>query len=165
MIGNRQKKVRVASSALEKFLRRVKKELGVGRSAVTVCFVDNAEMARMNQRFRKKHGPTDVLSFPASASPLFSVSSATSALKSTRSSSRYFPRTRIAERGKAYLGDIAIAPGVARRYAKKNGRTLDSELRVLILHGVLHLLGYDHEADTGEMDQIEHKMRRKFGLA
>jgi probable rRNA maturation factor len=62
------------------------------------------------------------------------------------------------------LGDIAIAPATARRYAKKNGRSLNNELRVLILHGVLHLLGYDHETDRGEMDRIEHKMRRRFGL-
>ena len=64
-----------------------------------------------------------------------------------------------------YLGDIAIAPVTARRYAKKNGRSLSNELRVLILHGVLHLLGYDHETDRGEMDRIERKMRRRFGLA
>ena len=63
------------------------------------------------------------------------------------------------------MGDIAIAPATARRYAKKNGRSLNSELRVLILHGVLHLLGYDHETDHGEMDRIEQKMRRRFGLA
>ena len=64
-----------------------------------------------------------------------------------------------------YLGDIAIAPETARRYAKKNGRSLSNELRVLILHGVLHLLGYDHETDRGEMNRIERKMRRRFGLA
>ena len=64
-----------------------------------------------------------------------------------------------------YLGDIAIAPRTARRYAKKNGRSLSGELRVLILHGVLHLLGYDHETDRGEMDRIERKLRRRFGLA
>jgi probable rRNA maturation factor len=63
------------------------------------------------------------------------------------------------------LGDIAIAPDTARRYARKNGRRLSDELRVLILHGVLHLLGYDHETDRGEMDRIERKMRRRFGLA
>jgi probable rRNA maturation factor len=62
------------------------------------------------------------------------------------------------------LGDIAIAPETARRYANKKGRSLNNELRVLILHGVLHLLGYDHETDHGEMNRVEHSMRRKFGL-
>jgi rRNA maturation RNase YbeY len=64
-----------------------------------------------------------------------------------------------------YWGDIAIAPGVARRYAKKNGRSFAGELRVLMLHGVLHLLGYDHESDRGEMDRLEKKLRRRFGIA
>ena len=63
------------------------------------------------------------------------------------------------------MGDIAIAPETARRYAKKNGRSLGNELRVLVLHGVLHLLGYDHETDRGEMDRIEREMRRRFGLS
>jgi len=63
-----------------------------------------------------------------------------------------------------YLGDIAISPATARRYAKRHGRKLSSELRVLILHGVLHLLGYDHEADRGEMDRIERKLRKRLGL-
>jgi probable rRNA maturation factor len=165
MIWNRQHKVRIAMRDLEGFLLRVKRELRVGRSDVTVCLVGDAEMARMNQKFRKKPGPTDVLSFPASASPLFSVSSAVSALKSTRFPSRFVSRAPTAGREVQYLGDIAIAPGVARRYARKHGRTLDSELRVLILHGVLHLLGYDHETDDGEMDRIEQKMRRRLGLA
>ena len=72
------------------------------------------------------------------------------------------PESRIV---KTHLGDIAIAPATARRYAKKNGEAVNNELRVLILHGVLHLLGYDHETDHGEMNRIEQKMRRRFGLA
>ena len=63
-----------------------------------------------------------------------------------------------------YLGDIAISPATARRYAKDSGRHLGSELRVLILHGVLHLLGYDHETDCGEMDEVEQRLRKRFGL-
>ena len=64
-----------------------------------------------------------------------------------------------------YLGDIAISPVTARRNAAKYGRTLNAELRILMLHGVLHLLGYDHETDRGEMNRIEAKLRRRFGLA
>jgi probable rRNA maturation factor len=63
------------------------------------------------------------------------------------------------------LGDIAIAPAVAKRNAKNLGRTLPAELKVLILHGVLHLLGFDHETDRGEMDRTEKKLRRRLGLA
>ena len=63
-----------------------------------------------------------------------------------------------------FLGDIAISPATARRYAKKHGRTLPNELQILILHGVLHLLGYDHETDNGQMTRVENRLRRKLGL-
>lgn len=63
-----------------------------------------------------------------------------------------------------YLGDIAIAPAVALRNARRAGRSLDDELRVLILHGVLHLLGYDHETDHGEMGRLELRLRRRLEI-
>src|SRR6266702_1915454 len=65
----------------------------------------------------------------------------------------------------AFVSDVEIAPETARRYAKKNGRTLQSELRILMLHGVLHLVGYDHESDNGQMNRIEQKLRRRLGIA
>ena len=65
MILNRQRAVRVARRPLELFLARVRRELGIGEADVTICFISDAEIARMNQAFRKKKGPTDVLSFPA----------------------------------------------------------------------------------------------------
>jgi len=164
MILNRQRAVRIARRPLELFLRRVENELHLGDSDITVCLVSDAEIARMNQAFRKKKGPTDVLSFPAGELRQASGSQRkriyTEGAEGTEKS-RGKPGSRTTE---PYLGDIAIAPETARRYAKKNGRSLSNELRVLILHGVLHLLGYDHETDRGEMDRIEHKMRRRFGL-
>ena len=66
------------------------------------------------------------------------------------------------ERG--YLGDVVIATGVARRQARDAGHSLQTELRVLALHGLLHLLGYDHERDNGRMARIERRLRRKGGL-
>lgn len=62
------------------------------------------------------------------------------------------------------LGDVVIALGVARRQAATAGHSLQTELRVLALHGLLHLLGYDHERDDGRMARIEHRLRRKGGL-
>jgi probable rRNA maturation factor len=168
MILNRQRAVRVARRPLEAFLRRVEKELDVVDSHVAVCFVSDAEIARMNEAFRKKKGPTDVLSFPAErkrqpfASRRKKNYTAVAGNIEGTEKSRGRPGSRTAE---TYLGDIAIAPETARRYAKKNGRSLSHELRVLILHGVLHLLGYDHETDRGEMDRMERKLRRRFGLA
>jgi len=154
MILNRQRAVRVARGPLEEFFRRVLREVNLRDSDITICFVRDAEIARMNLAFRGKKGPTDVLSFPTE----------------TKRRRRIYPdhaesRGDAEDTEKSYLGDIAIAPETARRYAKKNGQSLSSELRVLILHGVLHLLGYDHETDRGEMDRLEQKMRRRFGLA
>ena len=63
-----------------------------------------------------------------------------------------------------YLGDVVIAAGVARRQAREAGHTLGTELRVLALHGLLHLLGYDHERDEGRMARLERRLRRKGGL-
>ena len=151
MILNRQRAVRVARGPLEEFFRGVLREMNLRDSDITICFVSEVEIARLNLAFRGKKGPTDVLSFPADRG------------KKKRIYTEDAESTEGAE--KSYLGDIAIAPETARRYAKKNGRSLSNELRVLILHGVLHLLGYDHETDRGEMDRIERKLRRRFGLA
>ena len=61
-------------------------------------------------------------------------------------------------------GDIAISPAAARRNARSLGRNVPEELRVLILHGVLHLAGYDHETDEGEMERRELRLRRRLGI-
>ena len=150
MILNQQHEVRVALRPLESFLRRVERELGLKQSDVTVCLVSDAAMARLNENFRKRKGPTDVLSFPHLARQ-----------KPVRSRRRLQVTDSVRHE---YLGDIAISPTTARRYAKKQERPFSSELRVLSLHGVLHLLGYDHETDRGEMDRIEQKLRTRFGL-
>ena len=65
---------------------------------------------------------------------------------------------------KGQLGDVVIAVGVARRQARQAGHSLQTELRVLALHGLLHLLGYDHEHDDGQMARLERRLRRKGGL-
>ena len=163
MIVNRQRAVRVARQPLEEFLYRVAEELGLGDSEVTICLVSDAEIARMNEAYRKKKGPTDVLSFPARETLRRRKKTFTDGAEVAEGTekTRKKKSSRTTER---YLGDIAIAPETAMRYAKKNGRTLSSELRVLILHGVLHLMGYDHETDHGEMNRAERAMRRKFGL-
>lgn len=153
MILNRQQAVRIPRRPLELFLAKVRRELRIGAGEVTICFVSDAEIARMNQAFRGKHGPTDVLSFPAEE----------------REAPRSPARARSAKRGRRAAerrwGDVAISPQTARRNAKRLGRALPDELRILILHGVLHLLGYDHESDNGEMDRVEGRLRGRLGLA
>ena len=138
-ILNKQRRVLLATTPFDKFAQKVLRQLNLKSRSVAIAFLTDAEIARLNKAYRRKSGPTDVLSFPAQSGKRPDQ--------------------------KRFLGDIAIAPAVARRYARKNGRTLESELCVLILHGILHLLGYDHETDRGRMDRIEHKLRRKLGLA
>src|SRR5467141_5441518 len=103
MILNRQRTVRLAKPPLESFLRRVKNDLGVEEAGLTVCLVSDAEIARMNETFRKKKGPTDVLSFPTLA---------------RRRPVRLRRGSRTVRAGE-YLGDIAISPATAQCYAKK----------------------------------------------
>ena len=152
MILNRQRRVKVAVGPLERFLREAKRATGTGRAEVTVCFVSNAEIARLNRTYRNKTGPTDVLSFPPHPTT-------PARKKRTRSDSKNAHAHET-----AFIGDIAIAPETARKYAKRHGRSLPVELRILILHGILHLLGYDHEADRGEMEKLERGLRRRLRL-
>jgi probable rRNA maturation factor len=151
MIVNRQRAVRVALPPLEHFLSRVRRDLGLEQASLTICMVSDAEIARMNEVYRRKKGPTDVLSFPAVTR------------RQPIALSNALRKKRVADL-EGYLGDIAISPATAKRYARKNGRRLPGELRILILHGVLHLLGYDHETDHGEMTRIENRLRKRFQL-
>jgi probable rRNA maturation factor len=109
------------------------------RGVVTVALLPDTRVRALNRRFRSKDTPTDVLSFPSA------------------------PIER-EETGRRYLGDVVIAAGVARRQARQAGHSLQTELRVLALHGLLHLLGYDHERDDGRMARLERRLRRKGGL-
>ena len=148
MLINRQRRVPVATRPLTDFLGRARSALRLGDRDLTVCLVSDASIARLNCEFRGKPGPTDVLSFPANGH---------AALRRARLSTSSPSST-------SYLGDIAISPEAARRNAARFGRSLPQELCVLILHGVLHLLGYDHETDRGRMDRIERRLRAELGL-
>jgi probable rRNA maturation factor len=152
MIVNRQRRVRVSIGALDKFLRSVIRRLRLPADGLTVCCVSNAEMARWNRTYRGKKRATDVLSFPVDATK--------------RSPRNVRGRGRGAANFSAgdYLGDIAIAPAVARENARQFGRSLDAEMRILILHGVLHLMGYDHETDSGRMERFERRLRREWSI-
>jgi probable rRNA maturation factor len=149
MILNRQRAVRLDRLSLKEFVRRVRDELSLGDAEITVCLISDAEMARMNEAFRKKSGSTDVLSFP-------------SVRRQRPISIKPGPRSQMRS---TVLGEIAISPAMARRNARRYRRTLANEMRILILHGVLHLLGYDHETDRGRMNRLEQNLRRRLGLA
>jgi probable rRNA maturation factor len=151
MIANRQRRVAVAVGPLSEFLARAQRELGFPEDGVTVRFVSDSAMSRLNRRYRNKAGPTDVLSFPARA------------LRTRRSLPRRSARG-VGGGGAEYAGDIAISLETARRNARRYSRTLPEELRILVLHGLLHLAGFDHEADEGQMERIERRLRRRLGI-
>jgi probable rRNA maturation factor len=111
------------------------------RGTVDVALVSDEEMRDLHFRYRRTRHATDVLSFPAG------------------------PSVTPNPQGDRQLGDIAIALGVARRQAARHGHSLGMELRILALHGLLHLLGYDHERDHGEMRALEDRLRRRWGLS
>jgi probable rRNA maturation factor len=104
------------------------------RGWITVLVTGNREIGALNARFRGKKKPTDVLSFPP-----------------------------LAFRD-GFAGDIAISAELAAHNARAFGHSPAEEIRILILHGLLHLAGYDHENDRGEMAQKEQELRRRFGL-
>ena len=148
VIENCQKRVRLSVPRLEQFLLRISSELDLAPNATFVRLVTDTEMRRLNGKFRNKPKTTDVLSFPSE----------------TRSLPRSL-RSRAMQLRDSYLGDIAISPTVAERNAKSFGRTLSEEICILMVHGVLHLLGYDHETDRGEMERVEAKLRERLGLS
>ena len=165
MIVNRQRAVRVSLQELEKFLRRARRALHLPIGAVTVCLVTDADMARWNRSYRGKNRATDVLSFPNSAESSGERNRVRSRSRKRRGEVKLKARNSVSHYLMPCLGDIAIAPSVARRNARRLGRSLHDEIRILMLHGMLHLMGYDHETDDGQMDRRERRLRRLLGVA
>jgi probable rRNA maturation factor len=116
------------------------------RGELAIALVSDARIRALNRSYRRKDHATDVLSFPSAGSDHGSG---------------------IPDPGARHVGDIVIATGVARRQAREAGHTYQAELRVLALHGLLHLLGYDHDdaEDRGRMARVEARLRRKGRLA
>jgi probable rRNA maturation factor len=120
--------------SLVRFLARAKRAVGL-RGAVTVLITGSRELQTLNRRFRHKDAPTDVLSFP-----------------SDMVATRHF------------AGDVAISADIAARNARRLGHSTADEVKILTLHGLLHLAGYDHESDHGRMARREQLLRKKLGL-
>jgi probable rRNA maturation factor len=167
MILNQQRRIRVSIAALNKFLSAAQRRLHLSPDSLTVALVTDAQMTRWNRAYRGENRPTDVLSFPDDGPRPHTAARGIRNGQPLRHGSRTAKRKRAAcsPSSASYLGDIAIAPAVARRNALRFGRTFDQEMRILILHGVLHLMGYDHESDSGQMERRENRLRRELGLA
>jgi probable rRNA maturation factor len=123
--------------ALRAYLRRAQRAVSLP-GQVSVLLSNDRTLRRLNRDYRGKDKPTDVLSFPAAAF---------SGAQMQRSA-----------------GDLAISLDTAARQARVLGHSLATEIRILLLHGLLHLAGYDHETDRGEMAAREEALRKRFRL-
>jgi probable rRNA maturation factor len=133
-----QRRWQIDPAAIQRYLQKVWNTItssikisGSKQTEVSVVFLNQKQMQKYNNQYRKKNYPTDVLSFQADGLT-------------------------------SYLGDILLCVDKASENAASAGYSIDRELQILLLHGVLHLLGYDHETDNGEMDALESKLRKRL---
>jgi rRNA maturation RNase YbeY len=138
-VVNRQRHKKLDLKPWPTFAEKALAMICKDRYKATIAFVSNRQMRALNKRFRGLGKTTDVLSFPTAAEGLPDSSDLN-------------------------LGDIAISLEQAEDQARTNGLKLDQEIAQLILHGLLHLCGYDHSTDNGEMDRLELRLRRKLGI-
>jgi probable rRNA maturation factor len=138
-IINQQRKIKIETGGFREFAEQAVNAIGEAKGKdLTVAFVSDRRIKELNNIFRDKNRPTDVLSFP------------------------YEPDQYDYLETENFLGDIVISVEQAERQAQENNLTLENEIKQLILHGILHLCGYDHATDGGEMNRLELKLRRKL---
>ena len=136
---NRQRARKINAKRWREFAEQALQTIDSTKQSVTIVFVSDAAIKKLNQQFRGKNYATDVLSFPTKSEDFETDN-------------------------QSHLGEIVISVERAAAQAKENGLTFSNEVEQLILHGLLHLSGYDHEADNGEMNRLELKLRKKLGI-
>jgi probable rRNA maturation factor len=132
LVLNRQRGEKVPSGELREFAASLARSAGLSDAGFSVCLVSDRKMQTYNATYRSIRRPTDVLSFLDDAED------------------------------RSYLGDIVISAQTASRQAAEAKHSLRRELEILIVHGYLHLLGYDHETDDGDMMRLQRKLIRKY---
>jgi probable rRNA maturation factor len=137
-VVNRQRTHPISRAEVARLGRAVLDRVKLPGSTATVTFVRDRAMRRLNRDYRGKDAPTDVLAFAYHEDD--------------------------ARRGQApeHLGDVVISVETAERYAREQGLTFAREVEWLVIHGLLHLAGYDHETDDGEMRRLEARLRREL---
>jgi probable rRNA maturation factor len=138
-IINRQRKRKLNAEQWRKFGEHALQVVTSENHDASIVFVSDAAIKELNRKFRGKNYATDVLSFPAGAE-------------------------EFEKDARTNLGEVVISLDRAASQAKENSLTLTNEVQQLILHGLLHLAGYDHETDKGEMNRLELKLRKKLGI-
>src|SRR5437667_2962214 len=137
-IINRQRQRKIITKLWRDFTKRALEVIGSHEPDVTIVFVGDAAIRKLNREFRGKDYATDVLSFPVKAEAF-------------------------EKEDERNLGEVVISLQRANEQAKQNQISFQVEVKQLILHGLLHLNGYDHETDNGEMDRLELRMRKRLG--
>jgi len=136
---NRQRARKINAKRWREFAEQALQTIDSTKQSVTIVFVSDAAIKKLNRQFRGKNYSTDVLSFPTKAEDFESDN-------------------------QSHLGEVVISVERAAAQAKENGLTFSNEVEQLILHGLLHLSGYDHDTDNGEMSRLELRLRRKLGI-
>jgi probable rRNA maturation factor len=139
-VVNRQRLARIDASRIARIADATLAEVGRRDSTLTVAFVRDRTIRRLNSKFRGNDRATDVLSFP------------------TGNASDHYDENNSSEE----LGDVVVSTDTAQRQADEAGHSFDREVDELVIHGVLHLCGYDHETDSGQMNRLELRVRRKL---
>ena len=138
-VVNRQRKLPIDCERWQAFATKAMQVLPTEAPEVTVVFLSDRRMRQLNRVWRGKRGTTDVLSFPAG-------------------------QEEFENPGGSNLGDVVISVEQAARQAKDNNLSLEQEIAQLILHGLIHLCGYDHSTDNGQMDRLEIRLRKRLGI-
>lgn len=138
-VVNRQRRRRIDPKQWREFGESALQVIGPGKTNATIVFVGDEAIKKLNRQFRQKNYATDVLSFPGSAESFEAEA-------------------------QGNLGEVVISLQRAEAQAKENGLSWPNEVKQLIVHGLLHLCGYDHETDQGEMNRLELRLRRRLRI-
>lgn len=138
-VENRHKKIKVEKKKVRETAGATLVAVGCTSVELSIMFTDDEEIHALNRDYRKKDKPTDVLSFPMREGEFGDINP-------------------------DLLGDVVISLDTASRQAEERGETLDEELRFLLIHGILHLLGFDHEGTASEAKRMRAKEKELLGL-
>jgi probable rRNA maturation factor len=139
VIVNRQRRYRIPVARMQRFANALARRLRIQHLAFSLVLTNDRAIRRLNHIFRHKNRSTDILSFPAHDSA-----------------------SKAANLDNPYLGDMIVSVETARRQAFGRNHTLERELCLLMIHGLLHLLGYNHAVDRGEMRRMELRLQKEL---
>lgn len=154
-VVNLQRKRAIEACVLREYSQELRSKIDkAAGKGFAIALISDRRMRQLNKLFRGKDSTTDVLSFPSEPDELELTAPVAAGSESGS----------LIDNSGRFLGDVVISVEQAARQAEEYGLTLDGEIKQLILHGLLHLCGYDHETDNGEMNQRELELREQLGI-